>query len=435
MLAQLFPHPSTVYPASALFGFSAAPLWVAQGEFTNTLALDYAKQYQLDQVASIAWFNGIFFGIFEATQVVGNGISSIVFHVSAKDEQTGDPAKSTVKLLFIVFIALVTAAITLVAFALKRVHRMNGVTQDDEISRDSFTSSFGPVPPSAKRASEEDLSSEEPTLGRLSSQKLLAGTSFAKARVSTCGGKFERFTEAARLMTQPRMASLIPILIANGLARVFIFSDFTELVVKPKLGEDDIGFVMMTFGFTDAVSSFVFGKVSGSSRSTLILLLGTFLHLVCLGFAAYGSFDTFTQVKIYTLCSLWGVADGAWYTMIPAHLGVKFVDEPEAAFSVKTLWEAAAAATLLEVTDLHLETKATAVLGFVLLGTLGFVVSITIIPGCGAGKRSADADVESSNVESVSTTQPIVHDVSSVTNDGLRESISSKDGLHDIQQC
>ena len=121
--------------------------------------------------------------------------------------------------------------------------------------------------------------------------------------------------------------------------------------------------------------------------------------------------------------------------MIPAHLGVKFVDEPEAAFSVKTLWEAAAAATLLEVTDLHLETKATAVLGFVLLGTLGFVVSITIIPGCGAGKRSADADVESSNVESVSTTQPTVHDVSSVTNDGLRESISSKDGLRDIQQC
>ena len=56
-------------------------------------------------------------------------------------------------------------------------------------------------------------------------------------------------------------------------------------------------------------------------------------------------------VQIYIISACWGLADGAWYTMIPAHIGAKFLDKPEAAFSAKTLWEAAAAATLFEVGD------------------------------------------------------------------------------------
>lgn len=203
-------------------------------------------------------------------------------------------------------------------------------------------------------------------------------------------------------MMQPRMASLIPLLIANGLARVFVFSDFTQLVVKPQLGEDDIGFAMMAFGFTDAVSSYGFGKLSGSSRSNLILFFGTILHLSCLAFAGFGSYDAYAELKIYTVCAIWGIADGAWYTMIPAHLGAKFVEEPEAAFSVKTLWEAAAAATLLQITDLSLKTKASLVLGAVLLGNVGFLISLALSrnssheEGAESGHKGASVGAEPS---------------------------------------
>jgi len=345
MVTMLWPQQYTVYPASALFGLSAAPLWVAQGEYTTWLAVRFSRDQPSEQQAIIGLFNGVFFCIFETTQVVGNGISSLVFHVSPKQsgDGNGSPAASTVRLLFVLFCGFVVCAILLVTFKMDSRR----------------TDATGTEPKKLSMASRSN--------------------SFSKMRRSSYSGKLRRLTEASRLMLEGRTMILIPLMIANGLARSLVFSDFTSNVIKPHLGEDNIGFVMMLFGFTDAIASLYLGKLAGQVGRTPILLAGSAMHLSCLCAILWMPLDSYSNLKIYAISACWGLADGAWYTMIPAHIGAKFLDKPEAAFSAKTLWEAAAAATLFEVGDrISLQVKGIAVIAAVGLGTLGFVISVSM---------------------------------------------------------
>ena len=48
------------------------------------------------------------------------------------------------------------------------------------------------------------------------------------------------------------------------------------------------------------------------------------------------------QASYWHFCivaAVWGLADGAWYTMIPSHLSATFTNEAATAFAVKTLFE------------------------------------------------------------------------------------------------
>ena len=75
----------TFFPASILVGFGASFLWVSQGEYVTWAANGYAIASNLPKSSAIGLFNGIFYGMFQMTQVSGNLIQAFLLSDKSLD--------------------------------------------------------------------------------------------------------------------------------------------------------------------------------------------------------------------------------------------------------------------------------------------------------------------------------------------------------------
>jgi MFS family permease len=122
--AQLFPRPYTIYPAAALVGLSASPLWAAQGLLITHLAVGFATARRSPDVASATGtFNGVFECAYGAlTNIVGSVLSSLAFlygdHVVQPDGSPSPPTDETVRALFSLFLCFLFVGIALVILGL-----------------------------------------------------------------------------------------------------------------------------------------------------------------------------------------------------------------------------------------------------------------------------------------------------------------------------
>ena len=76
--ANFYPDWGTLIPTSALVGLAAAPLWASKSTYVTTIAKRYAELTSNTHNAIVNQFFGIFFFIFQISQVLGNLISSLV---------------------------------------------------------------------------------------------------------------------------------------------------------------------------------------------------------------------------------------------------------------------------------------------------------------------------------------------------------------------
>ncbi|KAJ8027719.1 Protein unc-93-like A [Holothuria leucospilota] len=70
--ANFFPSYASLISASCLVGFSAAPLWVAQGTYLTTSAIELAQLTNDVPEFVINRFNGVLLAFFQTKQVTGN---------------------------------------------------------------------------------------------------------------------------------------------------------------------------------------------------------------------------------------------------------------------------------------------------------------------------------------------------------------------------
>ena len=75
---NFYPTFATLLPSSILLGITAGPMWTSQSVYLAHKASAYAERTGKDGHATLSRFNGIFFCMFETTQVTGNLISSLV---------------------------------------------------------------------------------------------------------------------------------------------------------------------------------------------------------------------------------------------------------------------------------------------------------------------------------------------------------------------
>lgn len=75
---NFYPSFITLVPSSVLLGFTAGPMWTSQSVYLATMAYSYAGRTLKDKHAVLSKFNGIFFPMYETTQITGNLISSLV---------------------------------------------------------------------------------------------------------------------------------------------------------------------------------------------------------------------------------------------------------------------------------------------------------------------------------------------------------------------
>ena len=273
-------------PASGLVGFAASFLWTAQGAYVTLNANKYAAALNMDEKAVLGTFYGIFFGIFQTTQISGNLAASLLL------EKAGW-SNSALMLFYLVFAGAGTA------FAMLMI-------------------------PNVSEEADEETTSE---------------SSFARKR--TLGETVKGMT---KLWQDKRMTLLIPIIMYTGAEQGFMWDAFTSNWVKESMGIEKIGYIMAAFGAADMLGSVLFGRLSDVLGRFPIMTFGMLCQLFVL---IYLKNLTVGQCKqqwapLLVCASLWGFGDAVWNTQTSSILGEVFVSKKEDAFSNLKLWQSLA---------------------------------------------------------------------------------------------
>ncbi|XP_072043794.1 protein unc-93 homolog A-like [Amphiura filiformis] len=305
--ANFYPEFYTLIPTAALLGFAAGPLWAAQGTYLTTLAISLADVVNDVPETVINQFNGIFFLFFQSNQIWGNLLSSVIFSMNTTSERylnqtdlwkcgrngTGtegrnydDPGdkKTYLLLAFFLFFGLLGAVIA-------------------AIFMDRIRSNFE----------------------RLPETKYFAN----------------HLLEVVRLMKTPYISLLIPLMVYIGFEQAYMAGDFTKSFVSCTIGIRRVGYVMIVYGVTDAISSFVIGRVEVHIGRKLIFTAGGFVNLlVILWMLLWRAKEGVNQgYQLYLMAVGWGFADAVWTTQISSILGVLMPQSQEAAFANFRVWQ------------------------------------------------------------------------------------------------
>lgn len=98
---------------------------------------------------------------------------------------------------------------------------------------------------------------------------------------------------------------------------------------------------MISFGITNALGSFLFGRISKHIGRVNCLLLAAILNYsgIYLMLSRELIPEADNNVMLFGMPAVWGLADAAWQTQINSLYGILFPTNQEAAFSNFRLWE------------------------------------------------------------------------------------------------
>ncbi|XP_071950683.1 protein unc-93 homolog A-like [Antedon mediterranea] len=340
-VANFWPGWGTLIPASALVGFSAAPLWSAKCTYLTTSGMKYGILSGEASDAVINRFFGIFFLMFQSAQIWGNLISSLVLQQAPDSNYTNtgsqicgskdcpasgntsesdcgdDISSSLVNTLMGIYTGCgVVAILLIIAF-------------------------LDPMPPS---------------------------------RETLEGEKFDLFMATLRLLKDKRLLMLIPITMYSGLEQAFIAGDFTKSFVTCTRGVGWVGYVMICYGLTDSISSFLSGRVAKYTGRIPIFLSGAAAHMaiIVVFFTWTPEYDDLPV--LFVVAAIWGFGDAIWQTQINAIYGVYFNEKQESAFSNYRLWESIGFAASFGYSNfICVSTKLAILVSFLVIGMMAYL--------------------------------------------------------------
>ena len=127
-----YPRPYTLYVAATLTGMFAGPLWVSQGVLVARFAAHLGPGNPTQHVGKV---QGVFYAIFQMTQLTGNLISSLALHGH-------DVTSKTARMLFSVYLGCVATALLFVGLFLRtdppRAEKLHTQQQEPLLSVDDL---------------------------------------------------------------------------------------------------------------------------------------------------------------------------------------------------------------------------------------------------------------------------------------------------------
>ncbi|XP_074541238.1 protein unc-93 homolog A isoform X1 [Halichoeres trimaculatus] len=306
---NLYPGWYTLIPTSVILGLGGSPLWSAKCTYlTISGNLQAAKEGKKGSDVINQYF-GIFFFIFQSSAVWGNLMSSLIF---GQDTEIADipeeelltcgaadcglfvnatgtvnkPAQKLVWTLVGCYIGVGVLAILIVAIFL------------DNIDHDQ-TSEF--------RGNREPFS--------------------------------RTFLATFRLLKDWRLLTLIPLTMYSGFEQSFLSGEYTKNYVTCALGIHYVGFIMMCFGATNSICSFLFGRLAQYVGRATLFLLAALSNLGVVIALLYWRPHPEELPVFFVFPALWGMADAIWQTQTNALYGILFPRDKEAAFANYRMWE------------------------------------------------------------------------------------------------
>lgn len=302
--ANFFPSYASLISASCLVGFSAAPLWVAQGTYLTTSAIELAQLTNDVPEFVINRFNGVLLAFFQTKQVTGN---IIIFTVLNENGSTSSnltycgrcscgasissdstrPNKDDVQLLFGLFsLSGMIAVLLCMCFLDKQPVFPVGLVKENESVVSLFTSTL-------------------------------------------------------KLMRDFRLFLLIPVFLFTGIEQAFIVGDFTKSYVTCSQGVSMVGVVMVAFGVSDVLASFIFGQLEKITGRIFLFTLGATVFLGVMTYLYLWVPEHNQSWQLFAMAAAWGVGDASWQTQCSSLIGVTFASCQEPAFSNFQLWQSA----------------------------------------------------------------------------------------------
>jgi len=236
-------------------------------------------------------FNGMFFGIFQMSQVIGNIIGAVVLAKKSSDDST--------QFLFCIFLSV--AGVGVLILALLR-----------------------PENPQPRKNTKKEVESEPAQSSSLS----------------------QRILSVVMLLTDARMLLMIPPIFYSGLEMGFVSADFTKQCITDTIGASWIGYVMATFGAVDATSSIILGRVSDKFGKRIVVFIGALAQLSFI--IAFMYMDRYQSLKelipsrkwiLFLGAGVYGIGDAVWNTFPSIMMSTFFTSRTEAAFSNLKLWQ------------------------------------------------------------------------------------------------
>jgi len=221
---------AVLYPASALVGVCASFLWTAQGTYLTRNANFYADAQGLPRDQALGTFNGVFFAGFQCTQLSGNLLASVLTQMGLTTVQ-----------LFLLYTAFAAAG-SVLSLTLADVP---ATIENNPCTQDLLDEEGGAFEDKAK----DDDDEKEEGMNPMESVRKMVG-----------------------MWSDPRMVSVIPLIMYTGLEVSFIWSDFTTNYIAGSLGVQNIGYCMAIFGAADVVGSIGLGKLSDVVGRPFILI-------------------------------------------------------------------------------------------------------------------------------------------------------------------
>lgn len=302
--ANFFPSYATLIPASCLLGFSAAPLWVAQGTYLTTSAIQLAEIINDVPEFVINRFNGVLYAFFQTNQVWGNILSFTVLNE-------------------------------------------NGTTPKN-VSNCGHYSCGASINSESNPPNENDvqvlfgLFSLSGMIAVLLSMCLLDEQPSASTRLETdTGSSASLFTSTLKLMWDFQLFLLIPVFMFSGIEQAFIVGDFTKSYVTCTQGVSMVGVVMIAFGVSDVLSSLIFGQLEKITGRIFLFTLGAIIHLGLMTYLYLWDPKHSQSWQLFVVAAGWGVGDAMWQTQCSSLIGVTFASCQEPAFSNFRLWQSA----------------------------------------------------------------------------------------------
>ncbi|KAN0015971.1 hypothetical protein ACTFIU_005921 [Dictyostelium citrinum] len=279
----------SLYISSILVGFGGAILWNAQGSLVI--------KYSTDE--TIGSNTGLFFALFQTDQIIGNLGSATLINKAGLSN----------KILFIIFMGI--SFIPIIGFL--------------------FLNYPNKIETTIKSINIQD---EEETKGNEKKEEKEENLSIKNI-----------FKSTIILFKDKPIQLLIPSLLYSGISQTFFFGVFPSLI-----GVEWVGYVMSVFGFFDALSSFILGKLSDKIGRKLLILISTisFIIGIILIYLAnkskitqmisnnnYNNYNEEYKILCYFIGSaLLGISDAGFNTQLYSLLGVIYPTRGEAAVGV-----------------------------------------------------------------------------------------------------
>ncbi|XP_076750648.1 UNC93-like protein isoform X1 [Xylocopa sonorina] len=365
MAAQFYPKFYTMIPAGLLVGIGGGPLWCAKCTYLTVVAEAYATLSDVTADILVTRFFGVFFMFYQMAQVWGNLISSTVLSYGIEAVQANTTLNSTI-------VAEACGA------------NFCGATSDTSDS------------PKLERPPEEriHLISGIYLCCMIVASLIVAFavdslTRYDRGRSGSAAGQsgFKLLAVTLKLLKEKNQILILPIIMFIGAEQAFLFADYNASFVSCAWGVNNIGYVMICFGVTNAVAALGTGSMMKLTGRRVLMAFAFCLHMGILFFLLRWKPTPEQNFIFFLMSGLWGLCDAMWLVQVNALSGLLFPGKEEAAYSNFRLWESTGSVITYAYSPyLCTQMKLYFLMGILCLGMIGYGIiewtgkAITSIP-------------------------------------------------------